>query len=210
MYIPDHFKEERATVLHELMRAHPLAAIVTCGRRGLMADHVPLLLDPKPAAYGKLRGHVSKANEQWRELGQGGEVLAIFSGAEGYISPSWYPTKQETGRVVPTWNYVAVHAYGAVRLFEETGELRAFLEALTEEHEHEFSPPWEINDAPPAYVEGQLHAIVGFEITITRLEGKWKMSQNRSTADRAGVVAGLSERGEDSLAQTLDKSFSAE
>src|ERR1051326_6590395 len=209
MYIPDHFKEERTTVLHELMRAHPLAAIVTSGQRGLMANHVPLLLDPKPAPYGKLRGHFSKANEQWHELEKGGEVLAIFSGAEGYISPSWYATKRETGRVVPTWNYVAVHAYGAVRLFED-GELRAFLEALTEEHEHKFSPPWKISDAPPAYVEGQLRAIVGFEIAITRLEGKWKMSQNRSTADRAGVVAGLSAQGEDSLAQTVHKSLSAE
>src|SRR5215510_4386883 len=131
MYLPDHFKEERATVLHELMRAHPLAAIVTCGPGGLMANHVPLLLDPEPAPFGKLRGHVSKANEQWRELGQAGEVLAIFSGAGGYISPSWYASKQETGRVVPTWNYVAVHAYGTARLFEEAGELRAFLDALT-------------------------------------------------------------------------------
>jgi transcriptional regulator len=209
MYTPAHFQEERTSILHELMRARPLAALVTCGPGGLMANHVPLLLDSAPAPYGKLRGHVSKADEQWRELVEGGEVLAIFSGAEGYISPSWYATKQQTGRVVPTWNYVAVHAYGAVRLFEEIGELRAFLEALTTEHEHKFNLPWEISDAPPAYVEGQLRAIVGFEITIARLEGKWKMSQNRTAADRAGVVAGLSERGEHSLARIIDESLIA-
>jgi transcriptional regulator len=186
------------------MRNHPLAAIVTCGPGGLIANHVPLLLDPEPAPYGKLRGHLSRANEQWREMGQVGEVLAIFNGPQGYISPSWYPAKQETGRVVPTWNYVAVHAYGTVRLFEDAGELRAFLESLTNQHEQKFPAPWRVSDAPPAYVDGQLRAIAGFEITITRLQGKWKMSQNRSAADRAGVVAGLSERGEDSLAELAD------
>ena len=186
MYNPPHFREERIEVLHDFIRAHPLAALVTAGPAGLEANHLPLILD---VDAGVLRGHVSRANTIWKESRP--EALAIFTGPDHYISPSWYPSKQEHGRVVPTWNYTAVHVRGTLNFFEDATRLRAIVEELTAIHEAEFPQPWKVADAPPEFVEGLLKAIVGFELQIASLEGKWKASQNRPEADRVSVAEAL-------------------
>jgi transcriptional regulator len=190
MYNPPHFREDREEVLHDFIRSHPLAALVTVSPEGLEANHVPLILDAKA---GILRGHVSRANRIWKESRP--EALAIFTGPEHYISPSWYPAKQEHGRVVPTWNYTAVHASGTLTFFDDAARLRATVEELTAIHEASFPLPWKVTDAPSEFVEGLLKAILGFELKITSLEGKWKASQNRSEADRASVVEVLRSLG---------------
>jgi transcriptional regulator len=195
VYNPEHFLEDRVEVLHALIRGHSLAAVVTLGSAGLEASHVPLLLDAEPPPFGTLRGHLSRANPQWRDFSPGVPALAIFSGVERYISPSWYPSKQEHGRVVPTWNYVAVHAYGRLRTFDDPARLRALVGALTAAHESGFDRPWSIDDAPAAFIDAQLKAIIGIEFTVERLEGKWKVSQNRPPADRAGIVSALRSLG---------------
>jgi transcriptional regulator len=198
MYIPQHFRKDSVPILHELMRRHPLATVVTSRDGKLTANHVPLLLDPHPEPLGTLRGHLARANPQWQEFERDDEVLAIFQGYEHYISPSWYATKQQSGRVVPTWNYVAVHAYGRPKLFDDPERFRRFLAQLTETHEAEFEKPWGIDDAPASYIDAQMSAIIGFEIVIDRVEGKWKMSQNRPAIDQAGVAEGL-----ESMAQLI-------
>jgi transcriptional regulator len=189
MYLPPHFNEDRLDVLHGAMREAGLATLVTLGSDGLVASHLPMLLEPG-GRYGTLVGHVSRGNPQWRDVADL-DALAIFLGPDAYISPSWYATKQETGKVVPTWNYVAVHAYGRVRFFDEPERLLALVTRLTEKHEGGRASPWAVSDAPAAFVESMLKGFVGFELPIERLEGKWKMSQNRPAADRAGVVEGL-------------------
>ncbi len=191
MYVPSHFAETRIEVLHQLMRAHPLATLVTLTSEGLNANHIPMLLDPDPAPLGKLRGHVARTNNLWRDFSPTVEALAIFQGTEAYITPSWYQTKQETGKVVPTWNYAVVHAYGTIRVIEEQAWLRDLVERLTDEHEAKKADPWQVADAPRDYVDALLPAIVGIEFNITRLQGKWKMSQNQNAANRAGVINGL-------------------
>lgn len=191
MYIPRAFEETRVEVMHELMRAHPFAAIVTVGSAGLTATHIPLVLHTEVSEYGVLRGHMARANKQWSELGDSTDALVIFSGPHQYISPSWYPTKHEDARVVPTWNYAVVHAYGPVTLHHETAWLLEHLNTLVTQHESQFERPWNIADAPADYIERQTGAIVGIEIPIRRLEGKWKLSQNRSERDREGVIEGL-------------------
>lgn len=191
MYIPRHFEESRVEVLHALMHDEPFATLVVAGRDGLDANHLPLELDPEPAPFGILRGHVSRANALWRDAGGSTEVLAIFQGPQRYVTPSWYPTKAETGKVVPTWNYAVVHAYGTPRFIEDPAWLLAHLERLTNRHEAERALPWKVSDAPADYVAGLLKGIVGFELPIARLSGKWKVSQNRTAADREGVSAGL-------------------
>ncbi len=191
MYVPSHFAETRVEVLHQLMRAHPLATLVTLTSEGLNANHIPMLLDPDPVPFGKLCGHVARANNLWRDVSPAVEALAIFQGPEAYITPSWYQTKQETGKVVPTWNYAVVHAYGTIRVIEEQAWLRALVERLTDEQEAKKADPWQVADAPRDYVDGLLPAIVGIEISLTRLQGKWKMSQNQNEANRAGVINGL-------------------
>jgi transcriptional regulator len=188
LYIPPHFREDRLDVLHALVREHGFATLVTTGAAGLMATHLPMVLDGGAGPLGTLRGHVSIANPQWRDTG---EALAIFQGPASYITPSWYATKQETGRVVPTYNYLAVHAYGSLRTFRDSHSLDRHVRELTAKHEAEFEEAWEVDDAPHAYIEGLLKGIVGLELEITRLEGKWKTSQNRPAADRAGVARGL-------------------
>ncbi|HYI93471.1 MAG TPA: FMN-binding negative transcriptional regulator [Bryobacteraceae bacterium] len=198
MYNPAHFREERPEVLHEFMRTHPLAALVTLSANGLEANHIPLILD---AGKGVLRGHVSRANTIWQTSQT--EALAIFTGPEHYISPSWYPAKKEHGRVVPTWNYTAVHVRGTLTFFEEAARLRAIVEELTQIHEASLAQPWKVDDAPPEYVYGLLKAIVGFELKIVSLEGKWKASQNRSEADRASVVEALRNLGATGSAETI-------
>ncbi len=191
MYLPSHFHETRLEVLHGLMRAHPLATLVTQGANGLVANHFPLEIDADASPHGTLRGHMARANPAWREHPTGTEVLVIFQGPHAYVSPSWYPSKQRDGRVVPTWNYAVVHAYGALRTIEDATWLRGLVGRLTATYEAAQRAPWKVEDAPVDFIDRMLTAIVGFEIPITRVEGKWKMSQNRPAEDRAGVAAGL-------------------
>lgn len=192
MYVPPHFREERVEVLHDLIRAHSLATLVTLGADGLTASHIPMLIDPEPAPYGTLKGHFARANPHWQDISSEVEALAVFSGPQAYVTPSWYPTKQETGRVVPTWNYAVVHAYGRIETYTDPDRLLALITSLTDHYERELAAPWAVSDAPDDFVQRQLRAIVGIEIPIARLEGKWKVSQNRNAADRAGVAKGLS------------------
>jgi transcriptional regulator len=193
MYIPTANKEERLPVLHQLMDDDPFASLVTVGGSGLVASHIPMVLEREGARLGVLRGHLSRANTQWREFSASVEALAIFAGPQHYITPSWYPEKQETGRVVPTWNYVVVHAYGHLKAIEDGAWLMAHLESLVNTHEAGSPVPWKIGDAPAGYIASQVKGIVGLEMVIERLEGKWKVSQNRSEADRSGVARGLAE-----------------
>ena len=204
MYLPKHFEETRVQVLHELIRAHPLGALVALTASGLDANHIPFEVDPDPAPFGTLRGHIARANPLWRDYSREAEVLAIFQGPGAYISPSWYPTKRETGKVVPTWNYAVVHAHGTLRFIDDRAWLRAFVERLTNRHEAGRPDPWKVTDAPPDYIERQLGAIVGLEIPITRLIGKWKVSQNRPAEDRDGAVEGLRQQGDHSAVAMAD------
>ena len=199
MYIPKHFEENRVEVMHGLIRAHPLAAFVTLTLEGLDANHIPFELDPEPAPFGTLRGHIARANPLWREHLAEVQALAIFQGSDAYISPSWYPSKQEHGKVVPTWNYVVVHAYGLVRIIEDRTWLRDFVQRLTNHHEAQRPTPWKVTDAPADYIEQQLGGIIGLEMPITRLVGKWKSGQNRSVADQEGVAKQLSQQGSHSV-----------
>jgi transcriptional regulator len=195
MYVPPQFKEDRVPVLHAAMRQAGLATLVTFAGDGLEASHVPMLLDPEPAPFGTLYGHISRANAQWRQSRADIPALAIFLGPDAYISPSWYETKRQTGKVVPTWNYVAIHAAGPVRFFHDPDQLLALVTRLTERHEGERTEPWAVRDAPEEFISAQLKGIVGFALSITRLEGKWKMGQNRPLADRRGAVDGLLREG---------------
>jgi transcriptional regulator len=191
VYIPATNAEHRPEVVFEFIEAHPLGVLVTASGEGLFATHLPLLLDRSRGPHGTLQGHVARANRQHTMVGAETEVLVIFSGPDAYISPSFYPSKSEHGKVVPTWNYVAVHAYGHVRFNSDPVFLRKHVGRLTTHHEATRTTPWSVEDAPLEYVDQMLRAIVGVEIEITRLEGKWKMSQNRSAEDIDGVVAGL-------------------
>lgn len=202
MYLPTMFREDRVERLHGFIRASGLATLVTHTPSGLIASHVPMLLDASPAPYGTLIGHLARPNPQAR--GALGEALAIFQGPDAYITPSWYATKRATGKVVPTWNYVAVHAYGTVEFFNDPTRLLDVVTRLTERHEGRRSAPWAVSDAPGEFIQGMLRGIVGFAIPVSRLEGKWKMSQNRPIEDRAGVVAGLNEEGEDAVAALVN------
>ncbi len=198
MYTPQAFLEDRIDVLHDAIRGGGLATLVTLSSDGLIASHIPLLLDPEPAPYGTLIGHLARPNPQAR--GAIGEALAIFLGPESYISPSWYATKRETGKVVPTWNYVAVHAYGPLEFIDDPDGVREIVTRLTERHEGSRAAPWAVSDAPEDFIASMLRAIIGFRLTIGRLEGKWKMSQNRSAADRIGTAEGLAVDGKSAVA----------
>ena len=191
MYLPRHFEEQNVDVMHELIRARPLATVVTLSSGGLNANHIPLLLSASPAPFGTLQGHVARANPLLADLAGGGEALAIFHGPDAYITPSWYATKKETGKVVPTWNYAVVHAYGVLRAVDDAAWLRAQLEGLTAHNEAAFAAPWSVSDAPPDYIQTMMKAIVGIEMIVTRLIGKWKTSQNQPAQNRAGVIDGL-------------------
>jgi transcriptional regulator len=193
MYLPGTFREDRVEVLHQAMRDIAFGTLVTLGEDGLEASHVPMLIDAAPAPFGTLTGHIARANPQWRALKPGIDALAIFTGPQAYVSPGWYATKRDSGKVVPTWNYVAIHAVGKVRFFDDAERLRGIVAALTDRHEAGRAEPWKVTDAPAGYIDGMLKAIVGFELAIARLEGKWKMSQNRPAADHAGIVAGLAD-----------------
>lgn len=187
MYMPSYFKETRSEALHALMRAYPFATLVTHGDAGLAANHLPFEL-----VGDHLHGHVARGNELARA--DGAEVLVIFRGPEGYVSPNWYPSKHETGREVPTWNYAVIHVHGRLRVVEDHTWLRQLLERLTDRHEAGQPKPWHVSDAPADHIEKSLGGIVGLEISIERIEGKFKLSQNHPAANRAGVVEGLRQR----------------
>jgi transcriptional regulator len=189
MYIPTQFRIEHLPDIHAAIRAVRLASLVTMGPDGLIATPLPVLLSETEGEYGTLYAHVAKANPQWRTGGQ--EALVMFMGPDAYVTPSWYATKQINGKVVPTWNYIAVHAYGPVEFFEDTDRLLDVVTRLTTRHETPRAQPWAVSDAPVAFVQSQLKGIVGVRVPITRLEGKRKMSQNRTAEDRASVRQGL-------------------
>ena len=191
MYLPAYFEEKRADVLHGLMRARPLATLVAVCDSGIVANHIPVETSSEPAPHGLIRGHIARANPLWRSYRADSEALAIFQGPQVYISPSFYPSKLETGEVVPTWDYAVVHARGSLRFIQDTEWLRALVTRLTNAHEASRQAPWKIDDAPPPYIEKMLSMIVGFEIPLASLTGKWKLSQNHPAANRRGVVAGL-------------------
>ena len=193
MYLPSHFEETRVEMLHGLIHAHPLGALVTFDADGLNANHIPFEIDPDPGPLGTLRAHVARANPVWHEFSGKVEPLVIFQGPHSYITPSWYQSKKETGKVVPTFNYIVVHAYGTMRVVEDADWLRKFVGGLTDRFEAPRAQPWAVSDAPDDFVTMQLRGIVGVEIQLTRLIGKWKTSQNRPAADQLGVVAGLRE-----------------
>ncbi|MGE3772743.1 MAG: FMN-binding negative transcriptional regulator [Gammaproteobacteria bacterium] len=195
MYLPKHFREDRLEAQHELVRTFPLGTLVTAGPGGVMANHVPFLLYADEGERGTLRAHVARANPQLAELAAVEECLVVFAGPEDYISPGWYASKREHGKVVPTWNFVAVHVWGRPRLFDDANWLQRQLEDLTNRHEHALPRPWAVDDAPADFIVQMKRALVGIELPIARSEGKWKLSQNRSAEDRAGVVAGLRAQG---------------
>ena len=195
MYIPKQFEEPRVEVMHGLIRAYPLATVVTHSFAGLNANHIPLHLSELPAPFGTLRGHVARANPLLSDIANGAEVLAVFHGPDSYITPSWYATKKESGKVVPTWNYAVVHAYGVLGVVDDESWLRAQLDVLTEHNESSFPEPWAVSDAPPEYIESIMAAITGVEMVITKLLGKWKVSQNQPTQNQVGVISGLKASG---------------
>jgi transcriptional regulator len=193
MYIPKPNEEKRIAVLHELITSQPFASLVTLGASGLFASHIPMVLEQDGTEFGLLKAHVSRANNQWRNLPSSIDALAIFAGHHHYISASWYPGTKEHGKEVPTWNYVVVHAYGPLKPIEDPHWLRAHLEKLTDAHEASSANPWKVSDAPEDFIRQQIKGIVGLEIPIRRLEGKWKVSQNRTERDRIAVEEGLTE-----------------
>lgn len=201
MYLPEHFAETDPRVLHALIDAHPLGAWVTLGAGGLLVNHIPFLLDADRGQYGTLVGHVARANPVWRSFSTTVESVIVFQGAETYVTPSWYPSKRAHGKVVPTWNYAVVHAHGIPRAVEDPAWLLQLVTRLTERHEAARAAPWKVSDAPADYTARLLEAIVGIEIPIARLVGKWKVSQNRTAADRLGVADGLLERGDAAAAE---------
>jgi transcriptional regulator len=211
LYLPTYFAESRTEVLHALMRARPLATLVTQCDSGLVANHIPVETHAEPAPHGMLIGHIARANPLWREYRDGAEALAIFQGPQVYISPSFYPAKRETGEVVPTWDYAVVHAHGTLRFVQDTAWLRALVMRFTDAHEAPRQAPWKVTDAPPPYIEKMLSLIVGFELTIGALTGKWKASQNHPAANRQGVVTGLRAAGGEDSREIADilSSFNA-
>jgi transcriptional regulator len=193
MYMPAHFEESRPDVLHRLIREHPLATWIVGRSEGLEVNHVPFMIDAARGPHGTLVGHVARANPVWQRLGAS---VAVFQGPQAYVSPNSYPSKRAHGKVVPTWNYAVVHAHGTPRAIESRDEVLAIVTRLTQTHEAASAVPWAVSDAPADYIDQMLKAIVGIEIPIERLEGKWKVSQNRALPDRLGTVAGLRQRGD--------------
>lgn len=190
MYVPPAFLEEDRSTIHRVMREARLVQLVTSGPDGLLATPLPMLLEADEGEHGVLYGHIARANPHWRTP-VAGDALAIFMGPDAYVSPSWYATKQRDGKVVPTWNYVAVHAYGPVEFFDDAARLLRVVSGLTERHEAGRDTPWAVSDAPAEYVSSMLRGIVGVRLPIARIDAKRKMSQNRNAEDRAGVMSGL-------------------
>lgn len=195
MYVPDHFRESRIDRLQEFISQHPLATLVASTSEGLTANHIPLQSLLRPDGTGTLRGHIARSNSLWRKLERDAPVLVIFQGADSYVSPNWYPSKREHGKAVPTWNYATVHLKGSIRFVEDAAWLREFVTQLTDTHERLREHPWQVADAPDDYIVAMLRSIVGFEIAVSSVVGKFKGSQNRSAADRAGVNGALQQAG---------------
>jgi transcriptional regulator len=191
MYIPRHNEEKRVSAMHSLIVSRPLGTLVTLGASGLFASHIPMILDDDGSQFGVLKGHISRANTQWLDLVPTLDALAIFAGHQHYITPNWYPGTKEHGKEVPTWNYVVVHAYGPLKVIQDEHWLLTNVEKLTNIHEAGSPVPWKVSDAPEDFIKSQLKGIVGLELPIRKLEGKWKVSQNRTERDRNGVVDGL-------------------
>jgi transcriptional regulator len=206
MYLPPAFRLDGLADQHEVMRRHPFATLITRSGDSVVADHIPFMIDATRGEKGVLRAHVARANPLWRTHPRATEALVIFAGIDHYITPSWYATKRESGKVVPTWNYVAVHAFGPLNVFEDAQWLREQVGALTAMHEAGSvaagsATPWAVTDAPEEFIAAQLRGIVGIEVPITRIEGKVKASQNRPEADREGVVQGLEAQGTEGARQ---------
>lgn len=195
MYLPSTFREDDPARIHAAVRAFPFAQLVTFGEGGIAATPLPLMLDPGEGPQGCLLGHLARANPQWKTTDTTVEALAIFSGPDGYVTPSWYATKRETGKVVPTWNYVSIQVRGRISFHDDADTLLRIVTRLTETHEAGRTAPWAVSDAPADFVAGQLRAIVGLRLEITQIAAKWKMSQNRTGVDRAGVRDGLAQEG---------------
>jgi transcriptional regulator len=191
MYIPRANEETRVPVMRALMEAHPLGTLVTLGTSGLFASHIPMVLEEDGSQFGVLKGHIARGNAQWRDFVPTVDALAIFAGHQHYITPNWYPGKKEHGKEVPTRNYAVVHAYGPLKAIEDEYWLMTFLNQLTNIHEAASPVPWKVSDAPEDFIKAMMRGIVGLELPIQRLEGKWKVSQNRTESDRKGVIAGL-------------------
>jgi transcriptional regulator len=198
MYLPPAFAEDDPEHLRDFIRRYPLGTLVTATANGLDANHIPLLLAPPADAGATLHGHIARANPLWRDVVTNAPTLVIFHGPDSFISPSWYPSTRENARVVPTWNYAVVHAHGLLRSIDDSAWVRAHVEALTHEHEANRDTPWAVTDAPAEFVDKMVTAVVGLEISITRWHGKWKVSQNRSVADRLGVIGGLEHQASES------------
>ena len=203
MYLPKHFEETRPEPLHAFIAAHPLGLLITSNPNGMVANPIPFLLLPQQGDQGTLIGHVARANPVWRELGQGGEALVVFQGTQAYISPGWYASKREHGKVVPTWNYQTVQARGTLAVRDEREAVRAVVHALTTQHEARQAKPWAMADAPPEYIEQMLGMIIAIELPIRSLVGKMKLSQNRPLADQLGTEAGLAAMGEEAAARAM-------
>lgn len=202
MYQPRHFAQDDPQALRALLDAHPFATLVSTGEGGLTADHLPFVFDPDDGTQGALHGHVARANPVWQRA-DAQPVLAVFQGVQAYVSPNWYPSKAEHHKAVPTWNYTVVHAHGVLRAVTDVDWLRGLVERLTARHEAGREQPWSIDEAPPDYLAQMLKAIVGVRIELTQLVGKWKLSQNRSEADRAGVADGLAADGAEAMAALI-------
>lgn len=207
MYIPPHFAEQRPEELHRLMRAHPLGMLVTHAANGLDANHIPFELEPGEGPHGTLRGHVARNNPVWREVADGSDVLVVFRGPEGYVSPNWYPTKHEAHRAVPTWNYAVVHAHGTLAIRDDERYVRGVVARLTRTHEAPETKPWRMGDSAPDFIDQMVAAIVGIEVRIARIEGKFKLGQNREMRDREGAAAGLRGRGDSATADAMEAAF---
>ena len=191
MYLQRHFEERRPERLRGLIQRYPLGSLITATESGLEANHIPFLLTDGESAAETLHGHIARANPLWREAVPDAAALVIFRGPDSFISPSWYPSKREHASVVPTWNYAVVHVHGVLRFADDPAWVRSHVEALTREHEEQRAQPWAVTDAPANFVDKLVAAVVGIEISITQLVGKWKLSQNRSIPDRVGVVEAL-------------------
>lgn len=191
MYTESFYREESVTVLHDVMQQVGLVSLITMGRDGIDATHVPVIVDVDDGDKGTIHGHLFRGNTQWKNVNDQFPALVIFSGPEAYVSPSWYKTKEENPNVVPTWNYASIHAYGKIKFYEDSDRLLSMIAKLTEKHEAHRDQPWAVTDAPDEYIQKLLRGIVGFEIPIDRLEGKFKMSQNKTEEDRLGVIRGL-------------------
>ena len=203
MYIPAHFAMKSPQALHRVIREHPLGALVTMGPDGLDANHIPFEFDPAHGPLGLLTAHVARANPVWQQCQGGADVLVIFRGNESYISPNWYPSKHETHRLVPTWNYEVVHVHGRLTVMDEERFVRGVVARLTREHEASEPRPWKMGDSPPDYIAQMLQAVVGIQVAVQRIEGKAKLSQNREERDRLNAADTLLAKGAEGLGQAM-------